>query len=167
VRAATLAALTTALPLTAHAAGDGGLVLAPDVRILVGLIILFLVLILPLNQLLFKPIFRVLDEREERIAGTRARAAQLERDAEEALESYQASVRTVREESEQERRSLLESARTEALQASAEARGEVERELETARVDIGSALDAARSTLRSESQEIAREAASRVLGRTI
>jgi F-type H+-transporting ATPase subunit b len=166
-RAAALVALATALPLTARAAGDGGLVLEPDVPILVGLIVLFLALILPMNQLLFKPIFRVLDEREERIAGTRARAAQLEREAEAALERYQASVRTVRDESEQARRALLETARSEALRAAAEARGEVERQLETARADIGSALDSARVTLRSQSQELAREAASRVLGRAI
>lgn len=167
VRAAGLVALAVALPLASHAAGDGGLVLVPDGRLLVGLILLFLLLIFPVNQLLFKPIFRVLDEREQSIEGTRSRAEQLERDAAEALASYEKQVHKVRDESEQQRRSLLETARSEGLRATGEARAGVERELESARGEIEASLEAARATLRGQSQELAREAASRVLGRAL
>ncbi len=159
------AALGFSLPHAAHAAGQ--LELVPDVPILVGLVVLFLVLVLPINQLLFKPIFRVLDDREERIAGTRKRGEQLEQEAQRSLERYQSSLQSVREEAEQERRSLLESARGEALAATSAARAEVERRLESARAEINSSLDAARATLRTQSQELAREAASQVLGRAI
>ncbi len=163
--AAVAALLGFALPHAASAADQ--LVLAPDPPILIGLIVLFAVLVIPVNQLLFKPIFRVLDERERRIAGTRTRAEQLEQQAQQALERCRSSLRSVREEAEQERRSLLESARGDALEVSNGARAEVERRLESARAEINSSLDAARATLRTQSQELAREAASRVLGRAI
>jgi F-type H+-transporting ATPase subunit b len=167
-RAVAVAALGLVLPASVAASeSEGGLVLVPDGTMLVGLIVLFLVLIYPVNELLFKPIFRVLDEREQRIAGTRAKADQLERDAEAAFERYEQSVRTVREEAEQARRSALEGARSEALAANAAARGDVERELEGARGEIAQALESARGTLRGQSQELAREAASRVLGRAL
>ena len=163
--AAAAAMFGIALPQAASAAGQ--LVLTPDLPILVGLIVLFLVLVLPVNQLLFKPIFRVLDERERRIAGTRTHAEQLEEQAQQSLERCQSALRSVREEAEQARRSLLESARGDALEASNGARAEVERRLESARAEIDSSLDAARATLRMQSQELAREAASRVLGRAL
>jgi len=164
-RLALVALVGLVLPHSAHAAG--GLELVPDVTILIGLIVLFLMLVFPVNALLFKPIFRVLDEREERIAGTRSRAQQLEDSAHEALERYQSSVQAVRDEAEQQRRSLLESARSEALAATGEARSEVEGRLDGARSEIAASLESARVTLRSQSQEIAREAASRVLGRAL
>jgi len=160
-----VALLSFALPLSASAAG--GLELVPDTTMLLALIVLFVVLVFPVNELLFKPIFKVLDEREQRIAGTRSRAEQLERDAQEALNRYESSVQSVREEAEQERRSLLEAARNEALAATGEVRGEVEREIDNAREQIRGSLDRARATLRGQSQDLAREAASRVLGRAL
>jgi F-type H+-transporting ATPase subunit b len=152
-------------PLAARSAG--GLVLAPDWPILFGLVVFFVLLVVPLDRLLFRPVFRVLDERDQKIAGTRARAAQLEREAQESFDRYEASVRAAREEAEQARRSVLERARADALGATGEARAQVEREIESARADIGRSLESARATLRSQSQELASQAASRVLGRAL
>ena len=178
-----IAAAILGLAGTAHASENGGLVLWPDwprvivapdgtiesvhVGLLVALIVFFFLLVAPVNQFVFKPILKVLDEREERIAGTRARAAQLERQADEVLGRYESSVQAVREEAERERRSLLEAARGDAVGATGEARGEAESEIEQARSEIASALDAARVTLRSQSEELARQAASSVLGRAL
>jgi F-type H+-transporting ATPase subunit b len=164
-RVTALAGAALLAPLTAHAAE--GLVLAPDLPILVGLIVFFVLLVIPLNRLLFQPVFRVLDERERRIAGTRARAAQLEREAQESFDRCEASIRSAREESEQARRALLETARAEALAVTGDARVQVEREIETARADIGRSLDSARAALRSQTRDLASEAASRVLGRAL
>jgi F-type H+-transporting ATPase subunit b len=163
--AAYLAVAVLLAPPAARAAE--GLVLAPDWTLLAGLVVFFLVLVVPLDRLLFKPVFRVLDEREQRIAGTRARAAQLEREAQESLDRYEASVRAAREESEQARRSMLEGARADALATTGDARAQVEREVETARADIGRALDSARSQLRDQARDLASQAAARVLGRAL
>ncbi|MFQ5417845.1 MAG: hypothetical protein ACE5FL_12460, partial [Myxococcota bacterium] len=59
------------------AASEGQLVLLPDPQKLLILVAFFAALIYPVNALILKPIFRVLDERDEKIAGTRRRAERL------------------------------------------------------------------------------------------
>ena len=78
------AALLLALAAPAHAA-EGGLQIFPDIALgasplesrFVQLLILFVLLIFPVNQLLLKPLLAVLDERAARIEGTRKRAGEL------------------------------------------------------------------------------------------
>lgn len=164
-RRVTPASLMLLLALPAEASGN--LVLIPDGRLLLTLVLLFAALVLPVHVLVFKPIFRVLDERQERTAGTRERARKLERDAQEILERYESSLRQVRDEAERERRAALDRARGESQQATGAARADSEREIEHARGQIAAEYEAARNALRSQSQELARQAASRVLGRAL
>ena len=90
-------ALAAALvPITAHAAGD--LVLIPNwTRELPILIALFVLVIAPTNRLILKPLLRVLDEREERTTGMRARAARLEEEAREVLDRCEREIVKTRE----------------------------------------------------------------------
>jgi len=148
-------------------ASSGELVLVPKLPMLGALIVVFLLLVAPVNRLIFKPLLRVLDEREARTAGTRARAARLEEEAREVLERYEREIAKTREEAERDRRATLERGRGESQQLTGGARGEAERALEQARRELAGALDSARSGLRAQSQELAREAAARVLGRPL
>ena len=132
-----------------------------------ALIVLFVILIFPVNALIFNPIFAVLDARDEKIAGTRARAEKIAAEAEEVLARYERSVREVREEAERERKERLASARGESAEQSAAARAEAEREIERAREQIGAGLAEARASLRAQAELLAREAAARVLGRAL
>ena len=95
-------------------ASEDGLVLTPDLPMLLTLMALFIALIFPVNALLFRPIFAALDAREEKIAGTRARAEKLAAQAEEVLQRYQGAVREARESAEQERRNRLTTVKGEA-----------------------------------------------------
>jgi F-type H+-transporting ATPase subunit b len=149
------------------AASEGGLELVPDLQLLGTLLVIFALLIAPVNVFIFKPIFRALDEREDKISGTRLRAERLERDAQAVLARYQKAVREVREEAETARRARLETTRGETAQTSAEARAAAESEIERARAELSAALGDARASLRAQSQELAREAAARVLGRAL
>ena len=160
-----IAMLCIALPAQA---AEGGLNLLPDfTRTLPGLILVFAVLVYPLNALLFRPIIKALDERDERIAGTRTKAEKLSQDAQAVLEEYETAVRQAREEAERSRRGKLEEARARMIETTVAARGEAERKLEEARVELASTLDGARATLRSQADDLAREAAARVLGRAL
>jgi F-type H+-transporting ATPase subunit b len=165
-RIALVGAVLLALPASAFAAG-GELQLVPDVRMTLTLIVLFILLIAPANRLIFQPLLRVLDEREERTAGTRARAARLEEEAREVLERYELEVARTREEAEQQRRSALERARGESQDLTGAARREAEQALERARGELATALEQARGGLRGGAEELAREAAARVLGRPL
>ena len=166
-----LAALATACISFAAApafATTGELVLVPDFTgKLPALIALFAALIWPANQLLFKPIFKVLDERAEKTEGRRQRAARIMHDAEETLANYESAIREVRGESERDRKEFIANARTQNASVTAEARGDAEREVERARESLAAALTEARGALREQAESLATEAASRVLGRPL
>lgn len=164
VVAPALVALFAAAPALAS---EGNLVLIPTLEMLVALIVLFVILVFPVHALLFRPIFTVLDARAEKIDGTRARAERIAAEAEEILARYENSVREVRDQAEQERKERLVSARAESAALAAAARADAEREIERAREQIGAGLAEARASLRPQAVALAREAASRVLGRTL
>ena len=143
------------------------LVLVPDWPLLVLLVVGFVVLIFPLDALLFQPIFRALDARAERIAGARDRSRQLQGQADEILERYQSAIRQARSESESARQAGLERAREEQNQLTEAARGEAERELERARREMSQAVEEARAGLRASAEGLAQVAAEQVLGRAL
>jgi len=165
-RSAGLLALALLVPGRA-AAAEGGIDLIPNPWVLFLLIAAFAVLIVPMDRLLFRPLFRVLDERAERIQGARARAGELQSEANALLDRYQSEVARTREKAARERRERAAKAREEELAATGEARREAEERLEQARREVDDALDAARRDLRRESEGLARLAAERVLGRAL
>jgi len=151
----------------ARAAG-GGLELMPDfTRTLPILVLLFFVLVPVLKGLLFEPLLTALHTREEKIDGARRHAERITREAETALATYEEQIRAAREEGERQRKSLVEEARRDHAAAVATERGSAEQTIERARGEIRTALDQARDQLRSEAQELARDAASRILGRAL
>lgn len=168
-RTATLLAIGVGFHVAAPAlASEGGLVLLPDFsRTLPLLIVLFGLMIFPVNALILKPIFRVLDGREEKIAGTRRNAARLADEADEVLQRYQNSVSEVRTDAERDRKQALDRARSEGAATSAGARGAAEQQVQRAREEMAVALGDARDTLRSQSEDLARGIAARVLGRDL
>ena len=131
------------------------------------LILFFFLLVYPVNALLFKPIFRVLDERDSKIAGTREKAESLFAQADEVLARYEGSVREVRAEAEQARKQVIEVARGDGGSKTAQARDEAEVEVVRAREEIAAALDAARGELRAQTEGLAREVATQALGREL
>jgi F-type H+-transporting ATPase subunit b len=170
--------LVFAMFVAGHAAASDNLQLLPDYGLfnLFGesyfgdlwiMIIGFVLLIFPLNQLIFKPIFQSLDRRAERINGARARSVDLQKQADAVLDRYETSIREARGESEQARQAGLLRAREEQATLTAEARGEAERELVSARAELGRSLEDARASLRSTAEELAGAAAEQVLGRAL
>lgn len=157
------ASLVVALP--AAAAGD--LELMPTGWITAILLVAFVAIVFPLNGLIFRPLLRVMDEREDKIAGARRRAAHVEGQATDALARYEDALRGAREESMLERRAQLEAARSDLLTTTRRAKAEAMQELENAREELDASLRDARETLREGSEELARLAAERILGRSL
>lgn len=131
------------------------------------MILFFVLLIFPLNQLIFKPIFRSLDEREARIDGVRKRSSRLQQDADAVLDRYETAIAEARGESEQARQSQLVLAREEQARLTAQARSEAEGELEAARAELGRSVADAKAGLRASAEELAAAAAEQVLGRAL
>jgi F-type H+-transporting ATPase subunit b len=162
-----LAMLSVALVAAPTAAASGGLEIFPQPVPLAVLVVLFALLILPANALLWRPLLRVFDERRERIAGTRVRAEKLASEAEDVLTAYQGAVERGRLGADVVRTQLLEEARREQSQVTAAARRAAETEVAAAREEIGAALERARVDLDSAARDLGREAAARVLGRPL
>jgi len=164
--AAVLAALALALPAE-PALAAGGLEIMPTLDKLVPLIVLFVLMIVPVNRLILQPLLSVLDERDERIAGARARAGEIARRADETLAHYEERIAAARQEAEGERRGTLEVARGKSAERVAEARGEGEARVAEARRAAAAAREEARAQLESEARDLARQAAERMLGRSL
>jgi F0F1-type ATP synthase membrane subunit b/b' len=153
---------------SAAAASDADLVLIPDwTSKFPILLVLFALLMVPVNTLLIKPIFRALADREEQTVGTRGRAEKIMRGAEETLAEYERAVREVREEAERDRKQRAASAREENASVTAAARAEAELELQRATSELAATLEQSRHGLRAAAESLAGEAAARVLGRTL
>jgi len=73
----------------------------------------------------------------------------------------------VRAESDAERKATLEAARQTQAEQVARERVEAERRMEATKREIDSALESARESLRRDVEALAREAATRILGRAL
>ena len=127
----------------------------------------FFALVIPVNALVFKPIFQALDDREHRIDGARNRAGQIAEQTDEALAQYEASLQAARAEADQARKQLVEAARHEQSEMAAASRDNAEALIEKARADLSSALDEATASIRASSEELGQLAAERILGRSL
>lgn len=164
------AALAIALAASPALASEGGIEILPQLFGLDGmlvLLVLFVALIFPVNKLIFRPIFKVLDEREERIDGARARAGEVSEQADGVLARYDEAVAGARTAAAEALKGRLSEARDSKKSATAAARSEAEAQMERARSEISTSLEAARSELRPRAEELAQAAAERVLGRAL
>ena len=167
-REARVPPLNRILVLLSAWASEGTLEIFPDLKgLLPQLLVLFAVLVVPVNLLILKPLLRVLDERLEHIEGVRARAERLEKDADAVLEQYEQAIRDVRQQAELDRRSQIGRARDQTLEKTGAARAEAEGEIERARSALAGSLESARTALRAEARHLARDVATRVLGRAL
>jgi F-type H+-transporting ATPase subunit b len=152
--------------MTLAFAEGGGNIISPDGSLIVVLV-LFIILVFLLNRLLFRPIGRVLDERQTITEGAtnEARAARRMYDA--RLADYEASIRQARAEgyqrAEQERAAALDARRRVIDEAKAQAHEQIER----AKQEIEQQVVRARTALEAESRQIAERISRTVLGRTV
>lgn len=126
---------------------------------------IFLVTLFALNQLLFRPLFRILDERREQTSDLRQKA-------QETLDRYQLLLEQYQERVQEEKQSgykLAESLRNEALKERqrriSEARAEAESLGERARDEVRRELDLGQRQIRGEAEGIAQFIAAKVLER--
>jgi F-type H+-transporting ATPase subunit b len=144
-----------------------GLVLMPDLETLPVLLVAFVVVTLVLDPLIFRPLMKVMDEREERIDGARRRADQVQQQAEEALSRYQEAILGAHDDATAERRRRMGIAREGLVRLTNQAKEEAEREVARAREELSASLDEARDSLRQAADGLAILAAERILGRSL
>lgn len=141
-------------------------VLVPDGTIVLHIVII-LVMVFVLNATLFKPINRILEERESRTRGRSAGAKEIIKQVDEKLASYERALRDARSEGYR----LMERERAEAMRerlASVEAvRAELNRSIEEEKRMIQAQAEAARATLTRDAGAIAADISAHILHRPV
>jgi F-type H+-transporting ATPase subunit b len=141
-------------------------VLVPDGTIILHIIII-LVMVYVLNATLFKPINRILEERERRTRGRSGEAKDIIQQVDEKLASYERSLREARSEGYR----LMEQQRAEVMrerQIKVDAvREEVGRLAEEEKRVIKAQVEEARLTLMSDAGALATEISSQILHRPV
>jgi len=140
--------------------------LVPDgTLILHGAIIIIMVAVL--NWTLFKPINRILEERDRRTSGLVSEAEQTLARIDESLRQYEQTLRGARAEGYQ----LLERQRAEAIRERerqiASARELLSKQTSSEKQQIRSQAEVARATLSKEATRIALKISSQILGRPV
>lgn len=141
-------------------------VLVPDGTIILHIIII-LVMVYILNATLFKPINRILEERERRTRGRSGEAKSIIQQVDEKLASYERAMREARSEGYR----LMEQERAEAMrerQVKVDAvREEVSRLVEEEKSVTHAQVEEARATLMRDTGAIATEISSHILHRPV
>ena len=147
-------------------AEGGGNIISPDGS-LVFILVLFMLFVFVMNRLLFRPISRVLDERQTLTEGAMNEARASARRYRAKLTDYESAIRQARAESykklEQDRAAALEERRLRIEAAKRETGGMIEQ----AKSEIEQQASSARAALESESKQIAETISRTVLGRAV
>jgi F-type H+-transporting ATPase subunit b len=131
------------------------------------MMVVFAALIVVLRPLLFEPVLRVFEERENRTEGARASARAMQEEAGDLLSRYEKELAKVHEVARQEReRVRAETAKVEA-ELLIQARETANRILEDGRKRIDQERRQIEFALGRESERLARNVAEAVLGRSL
>ncbi len=141
--------------------------LIPDFRFVVINLVVFLVLIYPINKLLITPVLRVLGERQERSEGAQRRAASLVEETRGLSTDLDGRLREARVAAQARRAEILAEGREQENRVLGSAREEAAQTVEAMRASMVEELATARTTLEDGAAALAREAAARILGRSI
>jgi F-type H+-transporting ATPase subunit b len=145
---------------------EGAVTVDLDASLLVQLG-LFVVLLLVLKPALFDPMMKLFEEREKRIEGTRHAATKEDEKSAKAHSKALAIVAKGRDAGALERDTLRAEGVKREAELMSQVRAEVAATMERGRADIGTEAHAARQQLRTDARGLARDMASRVLGREV
>jgi F-type H+-transporting ATPase subunit b len=128
---------------------------------------IFLLLLLVLWLLLWRPYLRVRDERVARIDGARARAAELEAQATSGLARVESALAEARRVGDGETAKLRLAAQTREQQMIAEAQAAARTMLAEARAKLAETVAAEQAALAQQTESLARAIAEKALGRSL
>jgi F-type H+-transporting ATPase subunit b len=145
---------------------ENSIQLVPDGTLFLHIAII-LIMVFVLNATLFKPINRILEDREKRTHGRSSEAWEILRRVEEGLNKYERALRDARSEGYrlmEEERSKAMSERQNKLNA---VREEVNQTLDAQKKELSAQADEARSTLNKDARRLAAEIGAHILHRPV
>lgn len=130
-------------------------------------IIGFFVLLIILNRLLFKPLLKVMEERERQTGGTVEKAEEIEKEVKEGLAAYEKKLLEARVKGGEVRQKLKEEALAVEKKLLEAAGTEASTELSLMRDKITAEKSSAITKLRAETKSISRDIAARLIERKL
>jgi F-type H+-transporting ATPase subunit b len=130
-------------------------------------VINFLLLLLILNIFLFKPIRKVLADRESELTGAREKAAAVDRDVAEKMASYESRLKEIKGKGSEEREALKKEAVAEEAKLLDAARAEAGTTLATIKQKVAKEAADARVALQEQAKVLSLEICEKVLGRSL
>ena len=130
-------------------------------------IILFVVLWLILDKILFQPYLRLLEERERKTTGAQHDSADLEQEGARLRAQYQEKIAQAQTAGYAAKDAILRDARQQREKILAAARQEAKQTLERVRGEIASAMEREKRLAAAEAATVAGEMVSKVLGRRV
>ncbi|HRR40663.1 MAG TPA: ATP synthase F0 subunit B [Syntrophales bacterium] len=129
-------------------------------------IVNFLALIAILHVLLYKPILRIMQERENRLKASEEEVKSLYQTIERKTAEYEEKIRLAKMEAMNQRNEIQKQGALEAQRIIEAAREEISRMTEEFKEKLAKEMEEARKILAAQSRNISFEIAERVLGRT-
>ena len=130
-------------------------------------IVNFLVLLLVLNALLYKPVTAKIREREARIRSDREKAAELDGQVQEQEKRHQQELAIVRQTGAQEKNALTAEAKKKEAEILDKARAEASRIVEDMKAAIRVEAEEVRKALKAEMTPLAQSISEKILGRPV
>ncbi len=127
----------------------------------------FIILLIILNKLLYRPLKRIIGERNETITGSHAKAKDLEADIDEKMQSYQQQLNDAKVTANEERNKLKKVANEEEATILSEAHGKATIRLQAIKTQVANEAGDASKTLKSEAKSLAGQITTKILGREL
>lgn len=144
----------------------GGSVIDVDLAFVIQLVN-FIILIFVLNVLLYKPIRKVLAERQGRIAEAKERAESVEQDLQAKMADYEARLKAMKSGAADERGVLVKEAQAEEAMILEAARKDAAETLVTIKARVAKEAAAARTLLQEQAKSLSVDICEKVLGRSL
>ena len=127
----------------------------------------FMILMVVLNALLFKPLRAALQARREAIERSKAKVHDIDEQVQAQIARYETQLQEARLQGAQERATLRKAGQEEEARILGAANQTAAEKLQTIKEQIQQEAGTARQVLRDETEDLAREIAGKVLGRAI
>jgi F-type H+-transporting ATPase subunit b len=126
-----------------------------------------LTLVVILSQVVFKPFLSILQERKDRVKRAEEQARDLQHRAENLMERYRESIAVAHAQGATIRERIRKESLAKEMEILQKATDEANRMIQEIKVRITDEMEAARAGLHSRAQNLSREIAERILGRSL
>ena len=130
-------------------------------------LVIVLSLVVILSQIVFKPFLGILQERKDRVKKAEERARDLQLRSEELVERHRESMAAAHAQGATIREKIRKESLAKEFEILQKASGEANRVIQEIKMKITGEMETARAGLQSQAQNLSREIAERILGRSL